>query len=164
MESGNHVDEADFVQREKRLEDDDDDAFSAMSMASALVDRENELSSRSNYYRQNAREHFEGHWHQLVEADPWTERDVETFLYLVRKGEEHRRWVLDSYEFEDPCKGKFDEEVVDEFEARAYELVKETYNLRGWNHSSDAGVLDGVIAAQDDDEDSDEEFFEDDEL
>lgn len=205
------------------------------------VDRENELASRANCYRQHAREHFDGHWdllgkdgfyvgdegsmrhglghaggagggwnqyqgghHHLGaqmsaqyrggenaadrarrggEGDEtyymWREEQIEQFVYLMRSGEEKRRWILSSYEFEDPFnppEGAADDggddapEGADEgvprgwsdelegrlrdFEDRSDALVRGMYRDSNWMHSSDYGCAeedDGFFSDSDSD-------------
>jgi len=166
------------------------------------VNRQNELSSRSDYYRTFARENFDGHWsllgaygfhignegsmmhglgyqggnqyqgghHHLggqmaaqyqggcknndsssvqqennvgKESYMWREDQIEKFIYLIRAGEENRRWILNDYEFKDPyntanptCWSEELEERLNEFESRSSLLVMEMYKRKGWTHSS----------------------------
>lgn len=228
-------------------------------MAGPPVNRQNELSSRANYYKAFTREHFDGHYnllgrhgfhlgdegnmrhglgyhhqHQPVggggvghqeenrymgghhhlggqmspqyssshsqetttsttvkndastsesssdssssdgEYYMWREEQIEQFIYLITKGEEKRQWILNDYEFNDPCNNNnnmhggeggghsgnnnknWPEELHDrisKFEERANLVVKEMYRRQGWVHSSDFEY------SRDDDEDA----FSDDE-
>ncbi len=147
------------------------------------VNRKNELESRTNYYRSFARENFDGHFgllskhgfyigdddenkfgsedkERMNDGSPsdliWREEQVDQFVYLIRSGEEKRKWILNDYGFDDPCNDDFGgnggghrdntccdvwsnelENRLDSFEKQANELVKTMYRQNGWNHSSD---------------------------
>ena len=209
-------------------------------MAGPPVNRQNELSSRANYYKAFTREHFDGHYNLLgrhgfhlgdegnmrhglgyhhhqqhhhvggggvghqeenrymgghhhlggqmspqYSSSPrqestattandasssnsssssssgeyymWREEQIEQFIYLITKGEEKRQWILNDYEFNDPCSNNnWSEELHDrisKFEEKANLVVKEMYRRQGWIHSSDFEY------SRDDDEDA----FSDDE-
>lgn len=74
---GNKRDETDFSEREQSEKDQLDELFSSdssssknknnnrVSLMSPPVNRQNELSSRANYYQAFTREHFDGHWNLL---------------------------------------------------------------------------------------------------
>mmetsp|Transcript_11157 Transcript_11157/g.18400 ORF Transcript_11157/g.18400 Transcript_11157/m.18400 type:complete len:350 (+) Transcript_11157:293-1342(+) len=79
---GNERDETDFSEREQSEQDQLDELFSSstttkdgssnnnntssrVSLMAPPVNRQNELSSRANYYHAFAREHFDGHWNLL---------------------------------------------------------------------------------------------------
>jgi len=100
------------------------------------VDRENELSSRAMYYLAFAKEAF----HQEIdclEENPWRVDNVKRFLYLIRQGEERRKWLLDEYKFHDPYAEKWNEDKLLKWEDEAWKLVKETYELNGWMYQKD---------------------------
>lgn len=100
----------------------------------------------------------------------WREEQIEQFIYLITKGEEKRQWILNDYEFNDPCNNNniqggeghsgnnynWPEELHDrisKFEERANLVVKEMYRRRGWVHSSDFEYSrDDEDAFSDDDE------------
>ena len=70
----------------------------------------------------------------------WREEQIEQFTYLITTGEEKRQWILNDYEFKDPCSKHWPEELrtrIQQFEESANALVKEMYRRRGWIHSSD---------------------------
>jgi len=70
----------------------------------------------------------------------WREEQIEQFTYLITSGEEKRQWILNDYEFDDPCGKHWPEELrtrVRQFEESANTLVKAMYRRRGWIHSSD---------------------------
>eukprot|EP00574_Skeletonema_japonicum_P001219 CAMPEP_0201739082 /NCGR_PEP_ID=MMETSP0593-20130828/45592_1 /ASSEMBLY_ACC=CAM_ASM_000672 /TAXON_ID=267983 /ORGANISM="Skeletonema japonicum, Strain CCMP2506" /LENGTH=370 /DNA_ID=CAMNT_0048233329 /DNA_START=391 /DNA_END=1504 /DNA_ORIENTATION=+ len=75
---GNERDESDFSEREQSEKDQLDELLSdssssskknannnRVSLMSPPVNRQNELSSRANYYQAFTREHFDGHWNLL---------------------------------------------------------------------------------------------------
>ena len=76
---GNERDESDFSEREQSEKDQLDELLSSdrssssknntnnnrVSLMSPPVNRQNELSSRANYYQAFTREHFDGHWNLL---------------------------------------------------------------------------------------------------
>ena len=75
---GNERDETDFSEREQSEKDQLDELLSSdssssknnannnrVSLMSPPVNRQNELSSRANYYQAFTREHFDGHWNLL---------------------------------------------------------------------------------------------------
>mmetsp|Transcript_27617 Transcript_27617/g.56828 ORF Transcript_27617/g.56828 Transcript_27617/m.56828 type:complete len:381 (+) Transcript_27617:28-1170(+) len=180
LSRGNEKDEKEFLARE-RFESEGGKA-GRISMAPP-VNRKNELQSRTNYYRSFARENFDGHFGLLSrhgfyigEEDGhgfdsggekgtndetpsdlmWREEQIDQFVYLIRSGEEKRRWILNDYGFDDPCNDCFGvsdgrhgddrrydgwsselEHRLDSFEKEANLLVKTMYRQHGWNHSSD---------------------------
>ena len=97
---------------------------------------------------------------------PWREERVEQFAYLIRTGEEKRRYVLEDYGFADPCCGSGGgtgddwpaelEERLRRFEELSSDLTRETYRRQGWVHSSTfAEVGSAVQGGEEDDEDFD---------
>ena len=85
----------------------------------------------------------------------WREEQIDQFVYLIRSGEEKRRWIMNDYEFEDAhdvattaddddC-GKTSsrgwshelERRLRAFEVRSKSLVREMYRREGWMHSTD---------------------------
>ena len=87
------------------------------------LNREDELKSRANYYYNWARELIEqesdifSNYDDDKEAnDSFTEEQVRRFFYFLRDGEEKRKFILLKYQFDDPCKGSFDNEYVDQLE------------------------------------------------
>lgn len=71
----------------------------------------------------------------------WSESQIEQFVYLIRSGEEKRAWILQDYEFSDPCiDGGWPKELekrLAKFEEEANLLVRQIYQEKGWMHSSD---------------------------
>lgn len=117
-------------------------SFSNLSMISLLppVDRVDELRSRAEYYQQYARENFvqesdslkqRGHVNSRTRSRSrstviWEERDVTRFVYLLKRGEDHRRWLLSDMKFDnEPCVTSFDLDAVHSFERRALDHVRQ---------------------------------------
>jgi hypothetical protein len=86
----------------------------------------------------------------------WREEQIQQFVYLIRSGEEKRTWILQDYDFHDPCiSDGWPQELekrLQEFEGGANALVREMYRNRGWVHSDD---IDRTKV--DDEDDSDDE-------
>ncbi|EJK72402.1 hypothetical protein THAOC_06070, partial [Thalassiosira oceanica] len=189
LSCANERDENDFREREEAqrrgLEDFTSSSAGPISMAPP-VDRDNELRSRGGYYRSFARENFDGHWDLLGEHGfhigaeggsgaatttmtprPWREEQVEQFAYLIRTGEESRRYVLRDYGFADPCTSDgWPSELegrLGRFVARSSELTRESYGRRGWVHSSSAAFAGGGDPGPHDEDDDDGDFDSDDE-
>ena len=212
---GNERDETDFSEREQSEQDELDELFSSsttknssfntnnkVSLMAPPVNRQNELSSRANYYKAFTREHFDGHWNllgrhgfhlgeegsmrhglggvgerggqdgnryddnskmipipqQRKESYMWREEQIEQFTYLITSGEEKRQWILNDYEFKDPCGKHWPEELrtrIRQFGESANTLVKEMYRRRGWIHSSDHEQY-AKDASEDSDSDDDD--------
>lgn len=140
LRPGNEHDEREFQEREEAQLKEMEEKLSSSSFSFSMeppVDRENELESRFEYYHGWTRENFEGELDSL-KKDPWREEDVERYVYFLRKGEERRKWLLKEYRFEeDPFPHAFDHDRVDQFEARANELLVSIYGAKGWLHSKD---------------------------
>jgi len=132
MRQGNEHDEQDFREREENQFQSMKEAVASGTFSmSPPVDRENELSSRANYYHGHTREHFDGD-SDCLKPDPWKEENVDTYLHILRSGEYKRKWVMNDYKFDDPYENVFDNDRVDRWEARARELLKDTYDTNGW--------------------------------
>ena len=131
MRPGNQHDEDDFKEREERqfsnLNDEKADLFFSMRPP---VDRKNELRSRAEYYHAHLRENFNSD-SQCLDKNPWNEHDIQACLYFLRHGEKSRRYILKDYRFEDPYSSKYDVERINKFEARAVELLRDTYKANG---------------------------------
>ncbi|KAL3817793.1 hypothetical protein ACHAXA_005826 [Cyclostephanos tholiformis] len=86
----------------------------------------------------------------------WREEQIEQFVYLIRSGEEKRRWIMNDYEFEDDAHDATTttsddndgvnsprgwshelERRLSAFEVRSKSLVKRMYQRKGWMHSTD---------------------------
>lgn len=164
---GNEHDMADFDEREKQQKlNRSKQGFSGFDgFSSSLeppVDRDNELSSRAMYYLAFAKESF----HQEIdclEQDPWRIENVKRFLYLMRQGEERRKWLLQEYKFEDPYAEKWNEDKLLDWEEKAWKLVKETYESNGWVYQKDGDVTVDEVDTIDDGIDWDETYDDDEE-
>jgi hypothetical protein len=126
---GNEVDEREFTEREEqRLESNDNkgDNNVRLSMLSMLppVDREDELRSRAEYYSQYTRENFYQE-SDCLSHDEWQEQHISRFLYHLKRGDNHRKWLLDDMKFTDPYMDAFDHDRVAQFEDKALTLVRE---------------------------------------
>mmetsp|Transcript_13793 Transcript_13793/g.32085 ORF Transcript_13793/g.32085 Transcript_13793/m.32085 type:complete len:290 (-) Transcript_13793:48-917(-) len=153
---GNEHDEEEFRRREEESKRTEESPGSIESLSmSPPVDRENELSSRANYYYMWTRENFEQE-SDCLESNPWREHDIEKFLHLVKSGEESRKWILKDYKFPDDYEGRFDQDRLDRFEERAKAFIEDTYRAMGWSLASD---LEKEGAGMQDDDDDD--FFDD---
>ncbi|KAL3802648.1 hypothetical protein HJC23_011972 [Cyclotella cryptica] len=88
----------------------------------------------------------------------WREEQIQQFVYLIRSGEEKRTWILQDYDFDDPCRRDgWPQELerrLQEFEGDANLLVREMYHKRGWTHSDD---IDRTNMMDDDDDSEDED-------
>jgi hypothetical protein len=126
---GNDHDEEEFQRREKdRLSNlDEDRSDPRLSMLSMLppVDRVDELRSRAEYYQQYTRENFVQE-SDCLEHEDLLEGHIDRFVYLLRRGDDHRKWLLTDMRFDDPCK---QEELlnasnqINDFETRARSMV-----------------------------------------
>ena len=97
----------------------------------------------------------------------WREEQIDQFVYLIRSGEEKRRWILNDYGFEDDSSEDNSDSIdtnnrgwsqelenrLQTFEAQSKSLVREMYKQRGWLHSADYEKTDV---------DDDDSFFNDD--
>lgn len=133
---GNEHDEADFKEREEKqkreMEMEDIDLSESGSFSfTPPVDRENELRSRAEYYTEQIREGF-GQEIDRLDSEPWRENEVSQFVYLVRAGEDQRKYILEDYRFKDPYADRFDQERLDLFKERAGKLIRDEYDARGW--------------------------------
>eukprot|EP00593_Proboscia_inermis_P004852 CAMPEP_0171324640 /NCGR_PEP_ID=MMETSP0816-20121228/116315_1 /TAXON_ID=420281 /ORGANISM="Proboscia inermis, Strain CCAP1064/1" /LENGTH=358 /DNA_ID=CAMNT_0011823627 /DNA_START=45 /DNA_END=1122 /DNA_ORIENTATION=- len=99
------------------------------------VDREDELRSRADYYIDSGKEQiFEES--DCLDDDPWLEismkQNVSRFLRFLRKGEKQRRWVLKEFKFKDPYVDNSDKERLSNWEEKAWQLLKETHEAKGF--------------------------------
>lgn len=153
MRQGNEHDEIDFVEREQNQFQTMKEAVASGTFSMAPpVDRENELSSRANYYHGHTREHFDGD-SDCLKPDPWREENVDTYLAVLRRGEYKRKWVMNDYKFHDVYLNAFDDRRVDKWEAKARELLKETYDANGWILPSELHSTDWKKTKWEDDDD-----------
>jgi len=160
---GNEYDEKEFQEREqKRLEPKEKD--SRMSMLSMLppVDREDELRSRAEYYMQYTRENFVQE-SDCLSFDDWDAQHVGRYLFHLRRGDEHRKWLLNDMKFDD-SQG-FDHDRVDKFERRAMDYIrqKDKRNLADLSPDLQELYKNQSVATMLEDEDEDDEFTDDEE-
>lgn len=133
---GNQRDEEEFQEREKRrMEEEEslgnpsnnDDVRMGMFSMLPPVDRDDELRSRADYYHQYARENFA----QELDVMPLHKgavgelmgQDVEKFVFLLKKGEQDRKWLLQDMEFPDLYQSSFLKDRLDHFQEKAMDYV-----------------------------------------
>ena len=190
---GNTRDEDDFIERETKERDQFDTSKIDLNERISMdppVNRQNELSSRSEYYKTFTRENFDGHYNLLGkhgfhigdegnmrhglgvdkvvaenqsqkdnnddECYTWREDQIEQFIYLIKSGEEKRQWILNDYEFDDPCEDWPTElrSQLSKFERQSTLLVKEMYHQKGWISKSETHADDdGFFSDSDSDDD-----------
>jgi hypothetical protein len=132
---GNEHDEVEFQAREKQRKDKITSASKdvRLSMLSMLppVDRSDELRSRAEYYQQYARENFV-QASDCLNHDVWEDEHVARYLYHLRQGEEHRKWLLADMKFADPFAhdNALDHDRVDDFGNRAKDLIKRNKHVK----------------------------------
>jgi hypothetical protein len=143
----NENDEVDFKEREEKskrtLEDRSSDVrLNMMSMLPA-VDRVDELRSRMLYYKQYARENFtqESDCLDNDNEKDWAVDNISRFTYLLKRGEEHRKWLLKDMKFPDPYSASFDLKRVEQFDqdAKAFAGVGITttnHHLRAFDYDA----------------------------
>lgn len=158
---GNQHDEQDFQRREtERLQQFDQPLLdSRLSMLSMLppVNREDELRSRADYYKQYTRENI------VQESDclsykVWEERHVERYVHLLRNGNNHRRWLLTDMKFADPYEdfAVLGAKQLEEFEEKARAMVRKTKGQGGQDQQIQQEQH------KDDDDDDDDGFWDED--
>lgn len=153
---GNENDEKEFQERERKSLEEPRDKNSRLSMFSLLppVDREDELRSRSEYYLQYLRENFVAEANCL-DYDPLFPRHIDRFVYQLRKGEDHRKWLLKDMKFDDPYNGSFDLSRVQLFEKWALKCLGADEDSIGETrqHEDDIEGEDDLEWTDDDDDD-----------
>jgi hypothetical protein len=87
------------------------------------VDRQDELHSRAEYYTQYARELMVQESDCLPLTTEWREQHIARYMHHLRRGEEHRRWLLADMKFKDPFSESFDHQLVEKFESDALRFV-----------------------------------------
>eukprot|EP00592_Proboscia_alata_P008322 CAMPEP_0194356878 /NCGR_PEP_ID=MMETSP0174-20130528/4446_1 /TAXON_ID=216777 /ORGANISM="Proboscia alata, Strain PI-D3" /LENGTH=330 /DNA_ID=CAMNT_0039126661 /DNA_START=140 /DNA_END=1132 /DNA_ORIENTATION=+ len=139
MRQGNAHDEESFQTREdeqrKRMMNIQNFSFDDDMSMDVPVDREDELRSRADYYIDSGKEQiFEES--DCLDDDPWLEismkQNVSRFLRFLRKGEKQRRWVLKEFKFKDPYVDNSDKERLSNWEEKAWQLLKETHEAKGF--------------------------------
>ena len=155
MRPGNTNDEKEFQRREEAQKS----TQVSINGFQPAVNRNNELSSRANYYHDFIKENF------VQESDclnyyPLLEQHVQKYLYLLRKGDEGRQWILNDYKFNDPYANAFNADILNNWEDKAEELIKDVYTEKGWMLEKDLVSLNNnTVRNNDDDDDDDDEFL-----
>lgn len=127
---GNEYDEAEFQRREEeRLEKavDQSQKDPRLSMLSMLppVNRVDELRSRAEYYQQYTRENFVQE-SDCLDHPVLLAGHIDRFVYLLRRGDDHRKWLLQDMKFEDPCSAEEQQVAVQRlkgFEEKAKSML-----------------------------------------
>ena len=109
---GNEFDDKEFEKREEEFANPT--AGGMLSMAPP-PNREDELRSRAEYYQSYTREYFIQE-SDCLDNDPLREKDINRYLYYLRKGDKDRRWLLGDMMFPDPYKNALDQERIKKFE------------------------------------------------
>lgn len=188
IRKGNEHDAADFAEREeKQLQEmdssirtkpgSDDDQALKERLAGVIsmlppVNPEAELEARSEYYMQYTSENFIAesdcleiksfHSGSNSNSSP-DEAQFARYFYHLRKGEEHRTWLLEDMKFEDPFAQQFDLARVDQLEERVHEFLQEQRRVE-WQEMDPQEKREIEQAQREyEDYDSDEEAFSDDE-
>ena len=179
IERGNEADAAEFASREeKQLESfaavAGDERLSGVISMLPPVEPKAELKARAEYYAQYTNENFFAESDCLKtttlvgggDKDDTDNRSIpdETmfarYFFHLRKGEEHRQWLLKDMEFDDPF--RFDLERVSRLEARVREL-HHTHAAHEWQRMDPQQQQELERMRHDlDTYDSDEEAFSDD--
>jgi hypothetical protein len=115
---GNEFDDLEFQKRQEEFRNPERRGSGVLSMAPPpnKVHKDDELRSRAEYYLSYAREHFTQE-SDCLENDPLKERDIQRYLYYLKKGEKDRKWLLQDMMFSDPYKDAVDKEGIEQFEA-----------------------------------------------
>lgn len=161
LAEANPHDEEIFLQRERERLD-------KKNSYEPPVDRKNELSSRATYYHSFVQESFQQEVDclSLMSSDSnrlrslfWREEQVNRFIYLMEQGEERRRWILESYKFDDSYRRQKKDQNEDLHESlnnwknRATNMITEVYRMKGWMTQAD--FQDGVVVDGDDIDEND---------
>jgi hypothetical protein len=126
LAEANTHDEEIFLQRER-------ERLSRKNNYEPPVDRKNELSSRAMYYHSFVQESFQQEMDclSLISSESsqsrpsfWREEQVTRFVYLMEQGEERRRWILESYKFDDSYREQKNDEDLQESEYRRESSVE----------------------------------------
>ncbi|GKY93158.1 hypothetical protein MPSEU_000283800 [Mayamaea pseudoterrestris] len=149
---GNIHDEEEFKKREnERLQKFDDRSDPRLSMLSMLppVNRSDELRSRAEYYQQYTRENFVQE-SDCLDHKPLRQGHLDRFVHLLRRGDDHRKWLLRDMKFDDPYPVEelaITSNRINELEERAKALILKS---------------EGVTASSQEDDDDHDAFWEDD--
>lgn len=171
IRQGNEHDAAEFASREeKQMQDMMESSENGNEHLSGVVSMlppvqpEAELQSRSEYYAQYTNENFFAESDCLRVAEGQEGPDESQFaryFYHLRKGEEHRTWLLQDMKFTDVY--RFDLARVDRLEERVKELLEEQRRIQ-WEKMDPKQKLDAQQAQKDYEEyNSEDEAFSDDE-
>jgi hypothetical protein len=131
--------------------------------------------SRAEYYMQYMRENFVQESDCLT-VDNWQPQHIARYLFHLKRGDEHRKWLLKDMQFQDEYQNAFDHEEVDRFEEQALAFIKKTKDQKEANLSpeirrhlrqqSDGNTTknndeddDGFSDEDDDDDDSPPEWY-----
>jgi hypothetical protein len=130
--------------------------------------------SRAEYYMQYMRENFVQESDCLT-VDNWQPQHIARYLFHLKRGDEHRKWLLKDMQFQDEYQNAFDHEEVDRFEEQALAFIKKTKDQKEANLSpeirrhlrqqSDGNTTknndedDDGFSDEDDDDDSPPEWY-----
>lgn len=109
---GNEFDDREFKKREEEFANPS--SGGRLSMAPP-PNKEDELRSRAEYYYAFCKESFVQESDCLYN-DPLWEKDIDRFLYYLRKGDKDRKWLLSDMMFPDPYKDSLDQQRIKKFE------------------------------------------------
>ena len=125
----------------------------------------------AEYYHQFARENLFQETDCLPLGDkeiaPLHEQDVQRFLFLLKKGDHDRQWLLQDMMFPDPYKTSFPKDLAKKFEKMALAYVHESKRVQRsisgahtWEEENAYEVEDG--GDEDGNGDGAADFFDDD--
>lgn len=122
--------------------------------------------SRAEYYMQYLRENFIQESDCLA-VDDLKEQHVGRYLFHLKRGDEHRKWLLKDMQFQDEYQNAFDHEQVERFEEEALAFIMKTKEQKEANLSPEIRrhlrqQNDGNTTKHDDGDDDDGLFDEDD--
>jgi hypothetical protein len=152
---GNEFDDLEFQKRQEEFRNPKRRGSGVLSMAPP-PNKDDELRSRAEYYLSYAREHFTQE-SDCLENDPLKERDIQRYLYYLRKGEKDRKWLLQDMMFSDPYKDAVDKEGIEQFEAMSKKYLgtdKDEEEAKKGTESSQHQANNGFA------EDEDPEWFQ----
>jgi hypothetical protein len=135
---GNELDEKEFQRREEELAN----PTGVFSMAPP-PNREDELRSRAEYYQSYAKESFLQE-SDCLDNDALQGKDIDRFLYYLRKGNKDRKWLLADMMFPDPFKNTMDQDKIKDFEDFARRHVGDDAKVKHVDHSSADAFFDDV--------------------
>lgn len=174
IRQGNEADAAEFAAREEKQMEDmiraaepaknpDDERLAGVISMLPPVEPEAELKARSEYYAQYTNENFfaESDCLRPLEGDVPSEGQFTRYFYHLRKGEDHRKWLLEDMKFQDPF--QFDLKRVDRLEERVKNFLENRQQFQ-LQQMTPEEVRELEQARKDMDEyDTDEEAFSDEE-